>query len=209
VKITKFVHSCLLVEMPDRTVLFDPGMMSQSALDVDKLVYLDDILITHSHGDHISLPFVQDLVAKFPNVRITAPADAVEQLKAAGINATTELPDNVTSFVAPHEPVEPVFPTPEQLPYHYAGRLTHPGDSHHFQETQAILALPVTGPWGSMIRAVNLALELQPKHVVPIHDWHWSDAARESSYDNLEQILGEHGITFHKLQTGKPVNIAI
>ena len=208
-KITKFVHSCLLVEMPDRTVLFDPGMMSQAALDIDKLVYLDDILITHSHGDHVSVPLVQDLVTKFPTVRITAPADVVEQLKTAGIKATSELPDNVMSFAAPHESVDPIFPTPEQLPYHYAGHLTHPGDSHSFTETQAILALPVTAPWGSMIRAANLALELQPKHVLPIHDWHWSNAARESSYNTLEQFFGEHSITFHKLQTGKPVNIAI
>ena len=57
------------------------------------------------------------------------------------------------------------------------------------------------------VAAINLALELKPKHVVPIHDWHWSDAAREQMYDRLEQILGEQGITFHKLQTGQPVNI--
>ena len=91
-KITKFQHSCLLVEMPEpvnRTALFDPGVMSESALDIEALVYLDDIIITHSHPDHYHVPLVQALYAKFPKVRITAPADVVVDLKEHGISASS------------------------------------------------------------------------------------------------------------------------
>jgi len=58
-------------------------------------------------------------------------------------------------------------------------------------------------------KALNLALALKPKHVLPIHDWHWRDEARESTYQNFEQILGKEGITFYKLQTGVPVDIPL
>lgn len=204
-KITKLVHSCLLVEMPDpvnRTVLFDPGQMS--TVDVDSLEFLDDIVITHGHGDHIDVEVVKKLVAKFPDVRILTTAEVVEQLKAEGITATTTPPDGMQLFDSPHETTEPLFPPPQEIGVHYLDKLTHPGDSHSFKETKEILALPITAPWGSSVKAVNLAIELKPKYVIPIHDWHWRDEARDGMYGNVEQALSKEGITFIKAVNGKP-----
>lgn len=207
-KITKFVHSCLLVEMPEpvnRTALFDPGTMSEEALDVDALEYLDDIIITHKHNDHLSMDLIKKLVAKFPEVRITAPQEVVDQLKEQGIAATSQLSDGITFFEAPHESVAPMFPDCQEIGVHYLDTLSHPGDSHSFHETKAVLALPVQAPWGSTVNAVNLALELKPRYIVPIHDWHWRDEARQQSYDSLEKLFQEHNITFLKMETGQPV----
>jgi L-ascorbate metabolism protein UlaG (beta-lactamase superfamily) len=209
-KITKFVHSCLLVEMPgpvNRTVLFDPGVYSEDALNVDLLMYLDDIVITHDHPDHMSLPLLKQLIAKFPEVRITTTSSAVKQLAQEGITASSEPPTDMTFFTAPHESMEPLAPPPiaENIGVHYLDKFSHPGDSYSFQESKAVLALPVTGPWGSNIAAVRLALQLKPQHILPIHDWHWRDEARAWSYDRMEQFFGENNISFYKLKTGQPV----
>ncbi len=209
-QVTKFVHSCLLVETPERTALFDPGSMSETVLDVDKLGRLDDIFITHIHGDHFSLPLIKKLVAKFPSVRITSTPEVVAQLAAEGVKASGTPPEGVTFFDSPHESVAPLFgQPPQEIGIHYLDVLSHPGDSHSFHETKAILALPVTAPWGSTIRALNLALELKPRFVLPIHDWHWRDEAREQTYAMFERILSRQGIKFFKLQTGKPVEIDV
>jgi L-ascorbate metabolism protein UlaG (beta-lactamase superfamily) len=208
-KITKFVHSCLLVETDDRTALFDPGMMSVEALGQHDFDRLDDIFITHVHGDHLDPGFIKRLIGKFPTVRITSTQEVVDALAKEGIKATTTPPAGVEFFESPHEPVMPLFPMPEQVGIHYLDVLSDPGDSHSFHETKAILALPITAPWGSSIKALNLALELKPQHVLPIHDWHWNDAAREQTYGNFEKILGEQGITFHRLATAKPVDITV
>lgn len=208
-KITKYVHSCIIVETPDRTAIFDPGSMSEQALDISKLDHLDDIFITHEHGDHFSLSLVQKLVAKFPEVRITAPKPVVQQLIAVSITASDQAPSGVIFFDSPHEPGEPLFSRPEQLGFHYLDTFTHPGDSHSFHETKAILALPITAPWGTSVKALNLALELKPKYVLPIHDWHWRDEARTSMYATFERILAQQGITFLELQTGLPVDIEV
>lgn len=207
--ITKFVHSCILVETPERVALFDPGMMSEAALDVGQLDRLDDIFITHSHGDHMSLDLIKQLVIKFPTVRITGPNEVVKQLGSSGLTASSQVPKGVVLFDSPHESVQPLFPQPEEYGYHYLDVFSHPGDSHSFKETKAILALPMTAPWGTNIRAINLALELKPTHVVPIHDWHWRDEARTQAYDRFEEILGKAGIQFFKLETGKPVTIDV
>lgn len=203
-KITKLVHSCLLVEMPapvNRTALFDPGSMSP--VDVDSLEYLDDIFITHGHGDHCDPELIQKLVAKFPQVRITAPEEVVTQLKEQGITASSQPPEGVSFFDAPHEDVQPMFPLPQEIGVHYLDKLSHPGDSHHFSETKEILALPVQAPWGSTVNAVKLALSLKPKYIVPIHDWHWRDEARESTYQSLEKLFADNGITFISAKNGE------
>jgi L-ascorbate metabolism protein UlaG (beta-lactamase superfamily) len=208
-KITKFVHSCLLVETADRVALFDPGAMSKAAFDFDNLARLDDIFITHGHPDHLEADFVKQLIAKFPTARITGPNQVVEMLAKEGVKATPTPPEGIELFEASHEHVEPVFWQPENTGFHYLDKLSNPGDSHSFSQTKAILALPITAPWGATIKAVNLALELKPQYVLPIHDWHWSEEARQSMYDGIEAVLAKQGITFCKLQTGQPIDLAV
>lgn len=211
-KVTKFEHSCLLVEMPEpinRTALFDPGAMSESALSVAKLTYLDDIIITHLHADHLSLTLLQQLLAKFPRVRITATSETVQQLQQNGIAATDQQSDGITFFIAPHENVLPLFVQPQQIGVHYLGRLSHPGDSHSFAETTSILALPLAGPWAATVTGVNLALRLKPQYVLPVHDWHLSEQAREQTYAMLVNTFKEAGITFVPMRTGQPVVINV
>jgi L-ascorbate metabolism protein UlaG (beta-lactamase superfamily) len=214
-KVTKFVHACLLVEMPEpvnRTALFDPGIMSEEALDVDALEYLDDIVITHIHNDHVSVKLMKQLVEKFPEVRITSTPEVLEMLQKEGIPAAhmnTEPPEGMEFFESPHESVQPMFESPQEIGVHYLDLLSHPGDSHSFHETKAVLALPITAPWGSMVKAVNLALELKPKFILPIHDWHWRDEARGQTYNRLDGIFKQYGITFVKLKNGEPVVIDV
>ena len=206
-QITKYIQSCLLVESDGKVALFDPGMMSEAALDVSKLTQLDSIIITHVHGDHFSMSLIKNLVDAFPEVHITAPSEVVSLLADEGIAATDQVSDGIEFFDAPHESVEPLYPSPEEIGVHYQGVLSHPGDSHSFTETKAVLALPITAPWGSTIKALNLVLELKPEVVVPIHDWHWRDEARIQTYDMFESILADKGITFLKPETGVPLQV--
>lgn len=206
-KITKLGHSCLLVEMPEsvnRTALFDPGIFS--VVDVDSLVYLDDIIITHTHPDHFDLDTIRKLVAKFPNVHITAPDEVVQQLNAETIPATSATSEGIEFFDSPHEAIRPFYPhdPPQEIGVHYLGKLSHPGDCHSFTETKDILALPVQAPWGSPNAAVALGLKLKPKFIIPIHDWHWNNEARAGLYANMQQTFDAAGITFIKPVNGEP-----
>lgn len=208
-KFTKLVHSCLLIETPERTALFDPGAMSEEEIDPDSLEHLDDIIITHEHFDHMSVDLIKKLVERFPEVRITAAEGAVSILAKQGIDASSNESSGISIFESPHEEVMPLFVKPTQIGVHYLGVFSHPGDSLHFEETKDVLALPVTAPWGATVDAVNLAIDLGPKYVIPVHDWFWKDAAAEMMYEGITQALKEHDITFLKPEIGKPMTIDI
>lgn len=208
-KVTKFVHSCLLVETSQRVALFDPGSFSVSAVDVSLIDRLDDILITHAHPDHMDASLIKQLTLKFPQVRITGTSEVRIALGQAGITSSDQAPEYVKFFKSPHESVEPIFPQPEENGMHFLDIFTDPGDSHSFKETKSVLALPISGPWGSTIKAINLALKLKPKYVIPIHDWHMKDESRLMFYDIFERVLGEQGIQFFKMETGVAIELPV
>ncbi len=210
-KITKYSHSCLLIETPDRVSIFDPGVYSwlSGTFNIDTLARLDDIIITHDHGDHLNLPFVKSLLLKFPEATITTTEATAEVLRLEGITqAVTEGNDSIELFVADHESMQPLMATmTSNTGVHYLGQLTHPGDSHHFLQTKDILALPIIAPWGSMTAAVQLATSLKPKHIIPIHDAPFNDASRASTYDMLANYFETIGIDFIKPENGVPFEV--
>jgi L-ascorbate metabolism protein UlaG (beta-lactamase superfamily) len=208
-KVTKFTHSCLFVEDGERAALFDPGVFSH--IDIMRLPTITDIFITHIHRDHMDMQKIQDIRNIFPDARITAPQEVTQELARAGIIATVEPPEYATLFTSPHEAVRPYFEEepPEEIGVHCFSKITHPGDSHSFHETMPVLALPVTAPWGCVVEAVQLALDLKPTYIIPIHDWHWRPEALQGMYGALEQRFTSAGITFFKPVDGQAIEIQL
>lgn len=212
-KITKYAHSCVLVETPDRMGLFDPGNYSwdSGSFKIDRIARLDDILITHEHADHMHLPFIQALVEKFPDVQIVTTASAQDKLRSAGIsNVSSQANGFVGMFAAVHESMQPLTndAPPPNTGVHYLNVFTSPGDCHHFSETKKVLALPITAPWGTTARAAKLIEELKPEYVLPIHDWLWRDEIRLKFYERLDAMCNQLGVKFLSAEDGKPIEIS-
>ena len=106
-KISKHVHSCLLVEEGGKRFLFDPGNYTteENALDVKAIPSLDYLLITHEHPDHMYLPLIKDIVAKFPDVKIFSNKSVVEILAKEGISAGSTGDELVSLQQVPHEKI--------------------------------------------------------------------------------------------------------
>lgn len=208
-RITKYIHSCILVEANDLVAIFDPGVYSHDAFNFDSIKKLDYIFITHNHQDHLDIEFLQALLAKFSSAKVIGPDQVKDQLKDNNINLETQPNDDFKVFISPHESVEPLLHNPEECGFHYLDKLSVPGDSHSFTETKDVLALAITAPWGSALNALRLILALKPKYVVPLHDWHWSDEARKQAYDSYSNFLNQYGITMYKPVTGVPIEIPV
>ena len=206
--ITKFLHSCLLIENQGKTALIDPGNFTYeaNALDLTTLPNLDYLLFTHEHPDHFYLPFVKEIVQKFPEAHIITNPSIVSILEKENIKATSEGNNDIKLDVVTHEKLWDKIPPPNAI-FTIFNRLTHPGDAMSFTSSADILALPLQAPWGSTNQSVMKALAAQPKVIIPIHDWHWKDEFRTAMYDRLETFFNTQGISFKGLETGQTVTI--
>jgi L-ascorbate metabolism protein UlaG (beta-lactamase superfamily) len=209
-KITKYIHSCILIEKDGTSVLVDPGSytLEEDALPVEDLESLDVVLITHEHEDHMSIPLLKRIMGHFPKVKIVTSGTVADLLAKEGIPATIQKPEFIETQESLHERVLAL--APHNTLFHVFNEVTHPGDSLQFTESKEILALPIQAPWGSMVAALEKAVSLNPKPklVIPIHDWHWREEARHRAYETAANYLREHGIReFRGLEPGESIDI--
>ncbi len=205
--ISKHIHSCLLIEENNKVFLIDPGNYTyeEGGLNLDKLTKLDYILITHEHPDHMYLPFIKDIINKFPNVKIISSDSVVSILKKESIDASSDADVGISFKESPHEEVFGIIP-PKNIVFTLFNKIVHPGDSLQFKKTVEVLALPVQAPWCSLTQSVAYALLLKPRYIIPIHDWHWNEKAREAFYQRLVKYFSDREIEFKSLKTGEKVS---
>lgn len=205
--IRKFNHSCLLVEENETAILIDPGNYSESVLDLNNISKLDYVLITHEHLDHCFVPLIKSVIAKFPQVQIITNNSVKELLAKENILATTEENEDIQITPVPHEKIWGVITPLENIMFTLLHKLSHPGDSLTFIQSAEILALPISGPWASTTWAVETALKVKPKVIIPIHDWHWKDEVRKSMHKRLAEYFHSQGIDFRPIEVGDTIEI--
>jgi L-ascorbate metabolism protein UlaG (beta-lactamase superfamily) len=211
-KLTKFVHACVLVEDDQHTALFDPSEMSWDSglIKLEEWPKLDYVIITHEHGDHFSEDFCSAIIQKFPNVQFVAAEPVAAKLTELGAkNVNTSSVENVEVAPLAHASMSPLAPDPNvpNIAVHYKNKISHPGDNHALTTTKEILFLPLAGPWGATIDGVRMADKLKPKVIVPIHDWMWNDDWRRSMYDRMADYFQQQDIRFVKTVDGEPFEV--
>ena len=212
-KITKFGHSCLLIEESGVHLLTDPGSMNE----VPAPAKLDAILITHEHQDHFDIDKIKALVALHPGVvLITHPAVGAK-LEEAGLAYTPIEPGaavevggvTVESYGTDHAIIYGDTPPCRNTGYLIANRLFMPGDALHDVPGKPveILALPTGGPWMKMSEAVDYAKRVLPKVAFPIHDAMYSDDYRQRAVPRWMGNFLPPEVTFKNLLPGESVDL--
>src|SRR5436190_5939903 len=194
-KITKYVHSCLLVESGELNVLIDPGRYSWDShlLNPNHLPQLSHILFTHDHADHYHEQALRALSQQFPHATIITNNNLAKKIKALNLpnTITTGSEESLEIFEAPHAQLPLELPDVLNIGVHIDGKLTHSGDALDIKSTREVLALPLTGPFAGLTQTLKQVVELKPKVLLPIHDWHWHQQARESMYAMTKDLLSK------------------
>ena len=209
-QITKFGHSCLLIEHDGSRILTDPGIFSElpDGLKIDALV------ITHTHADHLDLEKIRLLASANPNLRIITNSEVADIL--AGLPVRPELVEDgaaakvgnvsVQGFGKTHEEIHPSIPLIKNIAYFIAGRLWFPGDSLMAPPIAIeILALPVVAPWSKTAQTVDFLEGAKPKTVFPIHDGFLKVGG--PFYSLSKMWADKIGAEFIELQSGRPIDL--
>ncbi len=210
-RITKYVHSCLLVETDKFNALIDPGRFTYDShmVDVNKLPELNYLVITHEHADHYHEEFLRKLSNRFKHANIVTNDDLAEKIAKLKLPnpIQTGSDDDLTVFEAAHEPLPLGLPNVLNIGVHFSDELTHSGDSYDVRQSRKILALPITAPFASLREALDAVVKLKPQAVLPMHDWEWHKDARSARYHMTKDVLKPHNIEFIELENAKPVEL--
>jgi len=211
-RLTKFGHSCLLVEEGGARVLLDPGSFSEG---FETLEGLTGVCLTHQHIDHVDPERVRPLLGRNPGVRVVSDEGSAEALGEAGADVEVVHDGDELALGGlalrvvgrDHAAVHPEIPMVPNVGYLVGGRLFHPGDALTMPgEPVEVLAVPAGAPWLKLADAVDYLREVGPRVAVPVHEKVLSEVGISSHYRLLEQ-LGGPGTAFEVLDDGRPVEL--
>jgi hypothetical protein len=135
-RITKYIHSCLLFELNGQQLLFDPGKFSFNEGLVQPDVFKDvaTVIITHDHPDHLDVDALQRIVERSGAI-IISNGEVAAKLKQQGlaVQIHEEGPLDRGAFQLQALPVrhEAILdsPLPQMTAWLVNGRVLNPADS--------------------------------------------------------------------------------
>jgi L-ascorbate metabolism protein UlaG (beta-lactamase superfamily) len=209
-KISKYIHSCLVFELDGYKLLFDPGNFTF----VDNLVKpkafadVQGIVITHIHPDHFYLENIKKILA-INNVPIYTNQQVGDVLKKENIKCTIWRdglhyigPFKLQVMSAVHEPIldNPVAP---MMGFIINDKVLHPVDSMEdallVRKEIELLIMVVMAPFTNEIRAAAFADKIKPKQILPVHDGYAKSFFVKQRYENYSRHFKKEGIQFHEL----------
>ena len=203
-KITKYAHSCLLIEIDGAKILTDLGSWNPEIPDVSDL---NAILITHEHADHFDIEKLKMLLSKNLQAKVITHAAVGSKLQEVGIEympiesgERIEVGGvSIESCGTDHAIIYGSSSPCRNTGYFIADTFYIPGDALHDTPSRRveILALPTGGPWMKVSEAIDYAKSLKPKVVIPIHDAMYTVEVRSSSIPRwIGAPLEAEGIRF-------------
>ena len=211
-KISKFLHSCLLVEKSDGKLLFDPGKFSfvEGLVRPEEFRDISAIVLTHDHPDHLDLEVLKKIVDQNANAEVLTNSETVTKLAEAGLSAKVHEDGirqvggfSLKAIPAKHNAILGQEP-PQNTAYLIDGVLLNPGDSFSAELYEYagvnVLIVPVMAPWGNELQMMNFAEAMQPHTVVPVHDGHAKAFFIAQRYETFEKEFEKRSMKFANLQ---------
>jgi len=212
VRISKYIHSCLLFEHEGEKLLFDPGNYSFIEGRVTPEMFRDvsTVVITHNHPDHLDLEPLKRILA-LSGAGVVTNGEVAAVLRDQGIDASMiEIEDGTHTagaFTLQAIPTGHEAILADTVPRHTAflvnERVLNAGDSFQapllpFAGVET-LVMPVMAPFLTEVGAVDFARRMRPRQVIPVHEGYAKDFFVHLRHANYGRVFGAMNIMFHPL----------
>ena len=206
-RLTKYGHACVRLDLDGGSVVLDPGTYSP---DVD-LAGVADVLVTHEHADHIDVdrlvPLVRDGLRLHTNADVGAAlaTDHGLEVHAVGPGETfTVAGVDVQVVGGEHAEIYNGLPGCANVGFVLAG-IYHPGDALHVPDVEVeTLLVPVSAPWLKLREALDFVRAVGPARAFPSHDAMFSDIGN-AGVDRW--MANEGGTDYQRLAAGESTEI--
>lgn len=222
-KLTKLEHSGMILESTAAKLVIDPGKFTTPLTEVAGTVA---VVITHQHDDHWTPEQLARIADRKPDLRVFAPADAAEQLRAtdlvsmvsiepvhAGDEATIG-PFSLRFFGGVHAEIHRSIPRIDNVGVVVNDAFAYGGDAYDVPlDTEgeplavATLAVPAYGPWMRIADSLDLIEAVRPERVLAVHEMLLSKAGKELASARLRAMIESLGGQFLDLAPYESVEI--
>ena len=212
-KITKFDHALLTIEIDSKIVVIDPGVYSSQIPDFKNVVA---ICLTHIHEDHSYLPHVEKIMLENPEAQIFGPAEVAQKLSGMPVQVVYhgdhfEVSGFELDFSGDlHEQIHRSIPLIQNTGVTVNRTLYYPGDSYTIPEDKVkVLACPTSAPWIKIADVMDFISAVKPETLFPTHNALLSDNGHELYNHRFSEVTKENGGNFVFLKPGQNLEVEI
>lgn len=210
-KISKYLHSCLVFELDGYKILFDPGVFSFAEGLVTPQMFADIqvIVLTHIHPDHYDIDILKSILALNNDARVITNNQIGQELNKAGISYT--ILENAIEYFGPfkllafsvmHELIMD-NPLPQMTGFLINDKVLHPVDSMEdklleFKNIE-LLIMVTMAPFANEPTISTFADNIQPKQILPVHDGYAKEFFIKQRYAAYTKHFEKQSIKFHEV----------
>lgn len=215
-KLTKYEHSCVVLEKDNQSLVIDVGPLSGSYVVPDNCV---GIVVTHEHFDHLDQEKLKATIAKNPDVKLLVNVDIEVKLEDELKSAVTIISpgENQTvggfslQFVGGcHEAIRPEVPQPVNTGVIVDDLFYHPGDQYFVPEQSFTwLGLPLNAPWAKVSETTEFVKQVKARHILPIHDGLLNEWGMKTYESHTAAVCEMVGTEYHPIKTGESIELAL
>jgi L-ascorbate metabolism protein UlaG (beta-lactamase superfamily) len=210
-KLTKFEHSCLVIELEGSKLVLDPGSFTIPLVDNTGITA---VVITHEHPDHWTPEHLTRIVRDSPDVKIFGPEGVVNAATDFSITAVHDGdvvvagPFTLAFYGEKHAVIHSSIPVIDNVGVMVNDTLFYPGDSFTAPPVPVdVLATPVGAPWLKIAEVMDYVTTVAPKRSFPVHEMVLSTAGKTMGNDRIGAMTTAAGGTPFVLQPGESIDL--
>lgn len=210
-KLTKYEHSEMVLEVAEQRLIIDPGSFSLPLGDIGDVVA---VVITHEHPDHWTPEQLDRIIERNPDAAIYGPPGVVTA--AAGYTVTAVKdgdvieagPFTLSFYGEKHAVIHSSIPVIDNVGVLVNGRFYYAGDSFHVPPVAVdTLAAPAGAPWLKVSEAMDYVLAVAPKRALPVHEMVLSITGKGMVNQRLSWAVEQGGGEYFILEPGETLDL--